>query len=151
MKKGNLRKYKNIDIKFYPLLLLVVLLTIITGCGKKTFSEKVFTDTVKKNNFVVAELPEDNKKVFLAVSMHYQISLYKFKNSKDCQKDFKLKKEECKNKKNNIKDKKTYFYLENDNIYTLIYKVNNYYIEVEIPKSYKKEVIKLMKEMDLEL
>ena len=151
MKKENLKKCKNIDIKFYPLLLLIILLTIITGCGKEKFTENLFTKTVKKNNFVVAELPEDEKTIFLAVSTHYQISLYKFKNSETCLKEFKLKKKEYKAKKSNIKDKKIYFYVENDNVYTLIYRENNYYIEVETPKNYKKDVIKLLKKMDLEL
>ena len=151
MKKENLRKLKSININFYPLLLLVILLTTITGCGKENFSEKLFTKIVKKNNFIVVELPEENKTQFLAVSSHYQISLYKFKKTKDCKKEFKLKKEEYKNKKNNIKDKKTYFFIENNNVFTLIYKINNYYIEVETPKTYKKEVKRILKEMDLEL
>lgn len=151
MKKEKLKKYKNIGIKVYPLLLLVIFLTVITGCEKNNFNENLFTKTMEKNNFIVAELPNDNNIQYLAVSNHYQISLYKFENNKASKKEFKLRKKEYKNNNNNIKEKKTYFYVENDNVYTLIYRIDKYYIEVETPKNYKKEVIKLIKKMDLEL
>ena len=148
MKKEKLQKYKNISIKFYPLILCIILLTIITGCGKNSFNEKLFTKTMEKNKFVVAELPSDNNTQFLAVSIHYQISLYKFKDKKSMNKSYNKHKKEY---KKNVKDEKDYFYIESENVYTLFYKVDKYYIEVEVPKTYKEEVIKLLEEMDLEL
>ena len=148
MKKEKLKKYKNIGIKVYPLLLLVIFLTVITGCGKNNFNENLFTKTMEKNNFIVAELPNDNNIQYLAVSVHYQISLYKFTDKKGMNKSYNKQRKKY-NKK--TKDKKNYFYIESENVYTLFYKVDKYYIEVEVPKTYKKDVIRILKEMNLKI
>ena len=151
MKKENFQNYKKKGIKLFPQILLVILLLFTTSCGKQNFDEKLFTETVEKNNFVVAELPGDDRTEFLAVSSHYQISLYAFETKKDCKNAFKVKLKEYKDKNSNIKSKKNYYAIENSNVYTLIYKIDNYYIEVEAPKTYKKEIINLLKEMGLDV
>ncbi len=143
MKKEKLLNLERICTKLFSQILLIFLIIIATGCGKSDFNEKIFTKTVEKNNFITTKIDKQT----IAISDHYQMVLTEFKNNKECEKEYKklLKKYEKAKKKEN------YFYIKNDNVYTIVYKVENYYIECSAPKTYEKEINKVIKEMNLEL
>ncbi len=151
MKKERLKRLGKICTNLFPHLLLIIIVLFISGCGKNNFNKKVFTETVEKNNFVAVDIEEKEYIETIAVSSHYQLSLFSYNKSKEVDKAFKDKIKYYKNKKANIKHKKNYFYIENKNVYTINYKINNYIIEAEVPKTYKEEVIKILKEMKLKL
>ena len=135
----------------FPHLLLIIVMIFITGCGKNNFNKKIFTEVVEKNNFMTVDIEEKEYVETIAVSSHYQISLYKYNKSKKSNNAYKSKIKYYKNKKVNIKDKKNYFFIENKNVYTIIYKNDNYIIEAEVPNTYKKEIINLLEEMNLKI
>lgn len=143
MKKEKWQNLLKTGIKFFPLFLLIIICLYATACGKKENFKKIFTETVEKNNFVTTII--DNQT--LAISGHYQIVLTEFKDSKECKKAYsKLLK-----KYSNVKENDNYFYIKNENVYTIVYMVDNYYIECSAPKVYEKEIKKVIKKMDLKI
>ncbi|MBR4618220.1 MAG: hypothetical protein IKO49_02835 [Bacilli bacterium] len=151
MKKEKWQKYKKTDTKLFPQLLLIFIIILSTSCEKNGFNKKQFTEIVEKNNFIVTDIEEKEYVETLAVSSHYQISLYTYDKNKDANNAYKDKIKYYKDKKVNIKHKNNYLFIENKYVYTIIYKTNNYIIETEVPKTYKQEVIKLMKKLNLTL
>ena len=151
MKKERWQRYKKTDTRIFPQLLLIFIIILSTSCGKDRFNKKQFTETVEKNNFVVVDIKEKEYVETIAVSSHYQISLYTYNRSKKSKNAYKAKIKYYENKKVNIKNKKNYFFIENKNVYTIIYNTDNYIIEAQVPNTYKKNVIKLLKKMNLKL
>jgi len=155
MKKEKLKNSLRKDIKKSLFFLLIIVL-LTTSCGIKNFNKELFTKIVEKNNFIVADLSTDNnKKYLLAVGEHYQISYYELPNIDKCKKELKDRTKSYRNIKKNISKIKKANYevyiIDNNDIYTVFYRISNNYIEISTTKKYKEDVIKLLEEMDLEL
>ena len=143
MKKEKWQNLLKTGIKFFPLFLLIIISLYTTACGKKENFKKIFTETVEKNNFITTTI----EKQTLAISDHYQIVLTEFKDNSDCKKQYnKLLK-----KYKNITQKDNYFYIKNENVYTVVYMIDNYCIECSAPKVYEKEINKIMRKMNLKI
>lgn len=160
MKRDKLPRLSRIgiNIKNCCVLALLFLVLMLTSCGKTSLDEKLFTEIVEKNKFVVADITSTDyskPKTLLAVGDHYQIYYYQFGSESKCNKEYKLLKEKLNNTNGNINDVKKskkgyeYYRVENNNIYSIVYKVSNSYIYVNTTVNYKDEVDDLFKQFGL--
>ena len=94
--------------------------------------------------FTVADLSDNDKKMAIAVSSHYQIYFYQFDNSVKTDEAYN---DEIKNY-SSMKihtGKKCVMHEDNSNdVYTIYVKKNNTYLSASAVKNYKKDIIEVL-------
>lgn len=160
MKRDRLLRLSRIGINIKVLCVFasLFLVLVLTSCGKRNLDEKLFTEVVEKNKFVVADITnadDNSSKTLLAVGNHYQIYYYQFNSVGQCNREYRLLKKKLNNTNGNISDVKKskkgyeYYKVENNNVYSIVYKASNSYIYVNTMANYEDEVNDLFKQFGL--
>lgn len=154
MNNVKLKKLLNISIR----ICIVFLLCFCIACSKQGLNNKIFTDIVEKNDFVVTDISVSGDKselTLLAVGNHYQIYYYEFTNKNAAEKQYKLLKKSYTNNKGNLNDTEKskngykYYKVFNDNIYSVVYISNNSCVFISSTVNYRNEIDDLLKKLGL--
>ncbi len=142
------------------LLLLIPMVIILTGCDKKALTTDEFIRIMNEKEYKIEDITkkyEDEpklKKVIIASNNNYQIEFYEVDSVENTKSLFNINKQTIENKSNIKKStlstnygNYSYYAQTSDNKYSVITRISNTLIYLNVDEKYKKETKELIKEL----
>lgn len=150
-------KVKKISL----IIILIIAVIILTGCGTKAISVEEFKTKMEENGFTVSDISEQfaaiaNKTYVASKAEGYQVEFYEFDSVENATNSFEdnkrlfesVKQDSDKETFVNTNDNVSKYTLESEDRYMLVSKVNNTCIYADINLEYKDELDSILQEIN---